>query len=99
MTTLALRGGSFRSCRRGGKLASAAAKKKPVRSLWARDKNGRFRTHGHNSVATARGTSWVTHDRCNGTLTRVFEGAVSVRDRTAKRTVLVRAGHKYLARR
>ena len=99
MTTLVLRGGSFRSCRRGGKVARAAAKKKPVRSLWARDKGGRFRTHGNNSVATARGTAWVMHDRCEGTLTRVFEGAVSVRDLKAKRTVLVRAGHKYLARR
>jgi hypothetical protein len=98
MTTLTLQGGDFSSC--GGKLASAAGKRKrPVRSLWSRDKGGRFRTHGHNSVATARGTSWLTRDTCAGTLTRVFKDAVAVRDLRAKRTVLVRAGHKYLARR
>jgi hypothetical protein len=99
MTTLKLRGGNFSSCRSAGKLASAARKRRPVRSLWSRDKGGRFRTHGHNSVATARGTSWLTRDTCAGTLTRVFKDAVSVRDLRAKRTVLVRAGHKYLARR
>ncbi len=100
MTTLKLHGGDFSSCKRkGGKLASAAGKRKrPVRSLWARDKGGRFRTHGHNSVATARGTLWLTRDTCAGTLTRVFKDAVSVRDRRARRTVLVRAGQKYLAR-
>ncbi len=100
MTTLKLRGGDFSSCRRSGKLASSARKKrKPVRSLWSRDKGGRFRTHGHNSVATARGTKWLTRDTCAGTLTRVFKDAVAVRDLRAKRTVLVRAGHQYLARR
>ena len=99
MTTLALRGGDFRSCRRAGEAGERAPRRRsPVRSLWARDKGGRFRTHGNNSVATARGTAWVTRDRCDGTLTRVTEGAVSVRD-PAPRTVLVRAGHKYLARR
>jgi hypothetical protein len=38
-------------------------------------------------------------DRCDGTLTRVTSGAVSVRDFRRHRTVLVRAGHSYLARR
>jgi hypothetical protein len=45
-----------------------------------------------------RGTRWVTVDRCDGTLTRVTEGAVSVRDKVRHRTVLVRAGHSYLAK-
>jgi hypothetical protein len=49
-------------------------------------------------VATTRGTSWLTEDRCDGTLTRVTSGAVEVRDRVRGTTVLVRAGHSYLAR-
>jgi hypothetical protein len=69
-----------------------------VRRLWARDRGGRFRTHGRNSVATARGTAWLTVDRCDGTLTVVSEGAVEVRDGRRRRTVLVRKGRKYLAR-
>lgn len=69
-----------------------------VRSLWAKDRHGRFRTHGHDSVATARGTAWITRDRCDGTLTRVTARAVAVRDRATRRTVLVRAGHAHLAR-
>jgi archaeosine-15-forming tRNA-guanine transglycosylase len=69
-----------------------------VRRLWGRDRGGRFRTHGRNSQATVRGTRWVTVDRCDGTLTRVTEGAVAVRDKVRHRTVLVRAGHSYLAK-
>ena len=70
-----------------------------VRRLWGQDRGGRFRTHGHNSIATVRGTRWLTEDRCDGTLTRVTEGAVEVRDRRTGRRVLVRAGHSYLAKR
>ena len=39
-----------------------------------------------------------TVDRCDGTLTRVVEGSVRVRDRVRHRTVIVRAGRSYLAR-
>jgi hypothetical protein len=77
--------------------AAAAKRKPPKRKLWGEDKGGRFRTHGRNSVATVRGTKWVTTDTCAGTRTTVTEGAVSVRDLRRKRTVLVRAGHSYLA--
>ena len=103
MTELVLRGGDFAACRRPGSsaLASAAgAKRRPrvVRRLWGTDHHGRFRTRGSNSIGTVRGTSWVTTDRCDGTTTRVTHGSVSVRDLTTGRTVLVRAGHSYLAR-
>ena len=56
-----------------------------------------FRTRGGNSVATVRGTAWYVEDRCDGTLTRVSKGSVSVYDRGRHRTVVVRAGHSYLA--
>jgi hypothetical protein len=101
MTSLALRGGDFGRC---PARASAVPRENPttrrvVRSLWARDRGGRFRTHGNNSVATARGTAWVTRDRCDGTVTRVREGSVAVKNRRTGRTVIVRAGRSYLARR
>jgi hypothetical protein len=98
MTTLALHGG--KACRSHTALAvtSRKHKRKRRRRLWARDNGGRFRTHGNDSVATARGTAWLTQDRCSGTLTRVKEGAVSVRDLRRHKRVLVKAGHSYLAR-
>jgi len=75
------------------------ARRPRVRSLWASDHKGRFRTHGRDSVATVRGTLWLTVERCDGTLTRVFRGAVAVRDKRLRRTVVIRAGGRYLARR
>jgi hypothetical protein len=102
MTSLVLRGGSFAGCRQasasGATAVASAKKRRRVRRLWGRDRHGRFRTHGHNSVATTRGTKWLTVDRCDGTLTRVRSGAVAVRDRGRRKTVLVKAGHQYLAR-
>jgi hypothetical protein len=81
-------------------VASAARKrsKKVVSRLWANAK-GRYRTRGHNSTGTVRGTVWLTEERCDGTLTRVTRGVVSVRNRSTGRTVIVRAGRSYLARR
>jgi ferric-dicitrate binding protein FerR (iron transport regulator) len=44
------------------------------------------------------GTRWLIEDRCTSTLTRVTRGRVSVRDFAKKKTVIVRAGKKYVAR-
>ena len=98
VTDLVLRGGNFAGCRRARTARTAARRKPPVRRLWGSDDGGKFRTHGRNSVATVRGTRWVTTDTCAGTRTTVREGAVSVRDLRRHRTVLVRAGGSYLAR-
>ena len=76
--------------------ASAAAKKKRKRRLWG-DGKGRFRTKGRNSAATVLGTKWLVEDRCGSTLTRVARGRVSVRDFVKKKTVVVKAGKKYVA--
>jgi hypothetical protein len=46
-----------------------------------------------------RGTRWVVIDECRGTLTIVTKGVVAVRDFRRHKTVLVRAGHRYLARK
>lgn len=99
MTELRLTGGSFATCGRGGRTVARAAGKRgrAVRRLWGKDKGGRFRTHGRDSVATVRGTEWTVVDRCDGTLTTVAEGAVSVRDRHTGRRTLVRAGGRHFA--
>lgn len=87
-----------------GRLGSCDARtagiaRKRTRALWGRDHHGHFRTHGATSVATVRGTHWLTEDTCAGTVTKVTSGVVSVRDQVRHRTVTVRAGHQYLARR
>jgi ferric-dicitrate binding protein FerR (iron transport regulator) len=78
----------------------AKKKKKGPKSvlgkLWGSGK-GKFRTDGKYSSATVRGTIWLVADRCDGTLTKVRRGVVSVRDIKRKKTVKVKAGHSYLA--
>ncbi|HKE79505.1 MAG TPA: Ig-like domain-containing protein [Solirubrobacteraceae bacterium] len=82
--------------------ASVDAKKKKrgpkstLGKLWGNGK-GKFRTTGKYSSATVRGTIWLVQDRCDGTLTRVSRGTVSVRDFKRKKTVTVEARHSYLA--
>jgi hypothetical protein len=98
MTDIVLRGSELSSCASRTTARSAARRRPPVRRLWGSDKNGKFRTHGRHSVATVRGTKWVTTETCAGTRTTVTEGAVSVRDKHRRTSVLVRAGHSYLAR-
>jgi hypothetical protein len=85
------------SCGSGGGKASTAKKKKKKRRLWG-DGKGKFRTKGRHSAATVVGTKWLVEDRCTSTLTRVARGRVSVRDFGKRKTVLVKAGKKYVAR-
>jgi hypothetical protein len=46
-----------------------------------------------------RGTIWLVEDRCASTLTRVRQGRVAVRDKVKRKTVIVRAGKQYVAKR
>jgi hypothetical protein len=98
MTELVLRG-ALPTCPAGGARAAAVTRRRPPRSLWGHDSHGHFRTRASNSVITVRGTTWFVSDRCEGTLTRVTSGSVAVRDLHTGRTVVVRAGHRHLARR
>jgi hypothetical protein len=106
VTQVVLLGGAWGRCHApvahgvsaGPRAVAAARKRKPVRSLWGSDDHGRFQTRGRGSVATVRGTRWLTEDYCDGTLTRVTAGAVAVRDLARHTTVLVTAGHSYFAR-
>jgi hypothetical protein len=94
-TAVLLGGGNFRKqCKAFGYLAK---KKRPHRRLFG-NVRGRFRTRGRHSTATVQGTKWTMTDTCSGTLTIVKSGSVSVRDFGTRKTVVVRAGHRYLAR-
>ncbi len=75
---------------------AADKNRRPVRRLWGSGK-GKYRTSGRYSSATVRGTIWKTEDRCDGTLTQVREGSVTVRDFGRRQDVVVRAGKSYLA--
>ncbi len=93
-------GGDFSGCRQPAPASGAARQAnapKARRRLWGSGR-GRFRTSGRYAAATVRGTVWLTADRCDGTLIVVRQGAVSIYDRVLRRTLLVQAGHSYLAR-
>ena len=89
-----LLGGDFSHCPVG---LRAAKNPQTIRRLWGSG-SGKFRTRGRFAAAVIRGTTWLTDDRCDGTLIRVKQGAVTVRDVVANRTVVVRAGKQYFAR-
>ena len=99
LTQFALQGGDFTTCPvpSGKRGARAAAAGKSIRTLWAKGK-GSFRTKGRFASASIRGTRWQTVDRCDGTLVRVTQGAVTVRDLVKKKDVVVKAGDTYFAK-
>jgi hypothetical protein len=68
-----------------------------VRRLFG-DGRGRFRIIGRWSESTVRGTTWMVQDSCAGTLTRVSQGVVAVRDMRLRKTILVRKGKRHLVR-
>jgi Ca2+-binding RTX toxin-like protein len=92
ITVLRLDGGDFSGC---GSTSRFFAEK-PKRKLWGAGK-GKFRTRGRFSAATVRGTTWYTADACDGTLTRVTEGSVTIADFVRDLEVVVSAGQSYLA--
>jgi hypothetical protein len=85
------------SCPRRSAAGADASKPPRTRRLWGNGK-GRFRTQGRFASAVVRGTIWLTEDRCDGTLIRVRQGRVDVRDTVRNRTFRLRAGQSYLAR-
>jgi Tol biopolymer transport system component len=56
------------------------------------------RVAGQYSIGAANQTAWTTINRCSGTVTRVTEGTVTVRDLVAKRTVEVHPGRRRCTR-
>jgi hypothetical protein len=98
LTRLELVGGSFAGCPRPSKARASAKRKRTssVRHLWGSG-SGQFRTEGRFASATVRGTKWLTDDRCDGTLVRVTVGAVTVRDQTRRKTLVLKKPKSYLA--
>ncbi len=80
------------------KKKKAKKRKARTRRLWGSGK-GRFRTRGQYSAATVRGTKWLVQDSCRSTTTRVKSGVVKVRDFKRKKTITLRAGDRYVARK
>jgi hypothetical protein len=87
-------------CATAGKKAQAAAKRLSHRvlGLLKGSAHGKYTTNGQYSAATVRGTIWSVANRCDGTLTAVTRGVVSVRDFVRRKTITVRAGQHYLAK-
>jgi hypothetical protein len=72
---------------------------KVVRRLRATSERGRWQTVARQSTAgVAKAANWVTQDRCDGTLTVVRTGTVTVHGAHGH-TATVRAGHRRLVRR
>jgi CSLREA domain-containing protein len=80
--------------------AAQEAKLKPkvLQTLLASEKSGSFRTKGRYAAATVRGTEWITEDRCDGTLTIVKRGVVAVQDFHTRKTIILHAGQRFLAK-
>jgi hypothetical protein len=92
ITTLTLTG-PVAAARRVASAAKATAK----RSLWVNGK-GNFKTRGKRASAIVRGTYWLTEETAAGTRVQVKRGLVAVRDFVTRATVLVSAGHSYVAK-
>jgi len=97
---LYLVGGKFKGCPkapRHPRIASAAKNKhRSIQHLWGSG-HGAYRTVGRFASATVRGTTWLTDDRCDGTLTRVTAGKIGVRDFVKNKTIVVTKGKSYFA--
>ena len=81
----------------GSRARTAVLSAKVLQALLA-TAHGRFRTKGRFSAATVRGTKWGVRDRCDGTLTIARRGTVVVSDFVRHVTIVLHAGHSYLAR-
>jgi uncharacterized repeat protein (TIGR01451 family) len=88
-------GGDFSICQ-AARRAAGRSDDRPVRRLWGKG-TGSFKTKARFSSATVRGTTWLTEDRCDGSLTQSDEGTVEVNDFSLRRLLLVAAGNRYLA--
>ena len=86
---------SFASCKTKG--AHAAALSNKVLQLLHSSAKGKFRTKGRYAAATVRGTKWTIADRCDGTLTHDLTDSVVVDDFVRHKTIVLHAGHSYLA--
>jgi hypothetical protein len=88
---------SFASCKAKKRKAVTAALSSRTLQLLHGSAHGKFRTKGRYAAATVRGTIWTIADRCDGTLTHAIKDTVTVNDFVRHKTIILRAGHRYLA--
>jgi hypothetical protein len=86
-------------CATSGKKAAVVAKHLSSKVLGRLngEAHGNFATHGQYSASTVRGTAWSVANECDGTLTTVARGEVSVFDFHRRKTITLFAGQHYLA--
>jgi hypothetical protein len=98
-TEIRLPKGDLGRCRgaAGARSARRRRSRREIRRL-REEARGRFHTSGRHSAATVRGTTFTIIERCDGTLTKVTHGVVTVRDYRRKKTIVLTAGERYLAR-
>ena len=94
---LTLVGGRSQECAQttARRPTGSEARKRVLRRLWGKAK-GHFRTKGSYSSATVRGTTWLTEDRCDGTLIVSRNGVVDTSD-GAGQTFTLNPGQSVIA--
>ena len=97
LTELRLKGSSFRSCGRP-RGTQAESSRRAAHPAPARQRQGALPHPRPPLIGDRAGTKWTVTDRCDGTVTTVTRGRVAVRDFRRRRTIVVRAGKRYLAR-
>jgi Ca2+-binding RTX toxin-like protein len=85
-------------CGAAARDAGAARRRRGLRVNTRRGRS-HVRVRGKYSIGASFGTDWTTIERCDSTTTIVRRGRVRILDRTKGRTVTVRAGERYIARR
>jgi len=91
--------GPAQACATLGKRAAVAAKlSSKVLAKLTGSAHGKFSIRGQYSAATVRGTVWGVLNQCDGTLTHVTRGEVSVRDFVTRKTITLFTGQRYLAK-
>jgi hypothetical protein len=106
LTNLALQEGAFQGAptyglckaKKSADQATAAALSSKTLQLLKASAHGKFKTTGRYSSATVRGTVWTIADRCDGTVVHAIRDTVLVQDFVRHTTVILHAGHSYLAR-
>ncbi|HWF36193.1 MAG TPA: hypothetical protein VG295_12520 [Solirubrobacteraceae bacterium] len=96
---------SYSGCTAGAKIShttAVIAKKKPlsnkVLQTLGANEHGNYKTKGKYSAATVRGTKFTVSDRCDGTLTHVSHGEVTVTVFRTHKHVTLRTGQSYFAK-
>jgi hypothetical protein len=80
---------------------AASSKVRPIKGIvrtLAASAKGAFRAVGAAATVTAGDGTWIVSDRCDGTLTEVGRGKVTVRDTKHKRNIRLRSGQGYLVK-